>query len=227
MTMSASEAALSQLLHTGREIAPPASLAARTRLRDFDAEYARSIDDPEGFWSDVARELDWFAPWDKVFEWSYPTFRWFLGARCNITHNCLDRHALGARQDKIAYIWAGEDGAERRITYRQLLDFVGRIANGLRSLGVKKGDRVIIYMPVTIEGAAAMLACARIGAVHSVVYAGFSGQALRGRIEDAGARVILTADAGYRRGKQVPLKAIVDEAIDGLKSVERVVVLRR
>ena len=221
------ESGISHLLRTEREVPPPRSLAERARLVDYEAEYARSAADPEGFWAEVAGELDWFRRWDTVFEWTYPTFRWFSGGQCNITHNALDRQVTAGRRDKIAYIWAGEDGSERRITYGQLLDLVGRVANGLRSLEVKRGDRVVLYMPVSIEGVAAMLACARIGAVHSVVYAGFSGPALRGRIEDAGAEVVLTADAGYRRGKVVRLKAIVDEAVEGLEKVRKVVVLRR
>ncbi len=221
------EGEIRQLLRAERQVEPPASLVAQARLRDYAAEYARSIADPEGFWSEVAKELEWFRPWDRVFEWTYPTFGWFLGGQCNITHNCLDRNVRNGRKNKVAYIWAGEDGAERQITYGQLLDLVGRIANGLRSLGVKKGDRVIVYMPLSIEGAAAMLACARLGAVHSVVYAGFSVQALRSRIEDAQARVILTADVAYRRGKPVGLKAIVDQAIRDLEMVKKVVVFRR
>jgi acetyl-CoA synthetase len=221
------EGEISQLLHVGREVAPPASLVATARLQDYAAEYARSIQDPDGFWSDIAKELEWFRPWDKVFEWTYPTFRWFIGAKCNITHNCLDRHARGIRKNKVAYIWVSEDGTERQITYGQLFDLVCRIANGLRSLGVKKGERVVIYMPLCIESVATMLACARIGAVHSVVYAGFSVHALRSRIEDAQARVVLTADVGYRRGKNVELKAILDESVEGLDIVEKVVVLRR
>jgi acetyl-CoA synthetase len=207
---------IEQLLHAETEFHAPDSLLAQVRLKDYPAEYARSVEDPEGFWAEVAQELEWFQRWDKVFDWNYPAFEWFQGAKCNITHNCLDRQVKAGRKNKVAYIWTTEDGAERQITYGQLLDFVSRTANGLRSLGVKKGDRVIIYMPLTLEGVVAMLACARIGAVHSVVYAGFSVQALRSRIEDAQARVILTADVGYRRGNRVGLRSIVQEAISGL-----------
>ena len=221
------ESGIEQLLHAETEFHPPKFLAEQARLRDYAGEYKRSIDNPEAFWDGVAKELEWFAPWHKVFEWKYPTFEWFQGGKCNITHNALDRQVKAGRKNKVAYIWAGEDGAERQLTYGQLLDAVCRTANGLKSLGVKKGDRVIIYMPLTPEGVVSMLACARIGAVHSVVYAGFSVQALRSRIEDAQARVILTADVTYRRGKQVPLHAIVQESIDGLEIVEKVVVLRR
>ena len=221
------ETEISQLLHTERQIAPPQSLVSQARMGDFRAEYQRSTEDFENFWAEAARELEWFRPWNKVFEWTYPTFRWFCDAQCNITHNCLDRNVRAGRKNKVAYIWTGEDGSERQITYGQLLDLVCRTANGLKSLGVKKGDRVILYVPLTVEGVACMLACARMGAVHSVVYAGFSVQALRSRIEDAHAEVIVTADAGFRRGKVVPLKAIVDGAIDGLEFVRSVVVLRR
>jgi acetyl-CoA synthetase len=221
------ESGIERLLRADTELAPPASLVANARLRDYAAEYKRSVEEPEAFWAEVAQELEWFAPWKKVFEWKYPTFEWFVGAKCNITYNALDRQVKSGRRNKVAYIWAGEDGSEQQITYGQLLDFVSRIANGLRSLGVKKGDRVIIYMPLSMEGVASMLACARIGAVHSVVYAGFSVQALRSRIEDAQARVILTADVTYRRGKLVPLRAIVQESISGLEVVEKVVVFRR
>jgi acetyl-CoA synthetase len=221
------EGQIDQLLNVGREVAPPAGLVAGARLKDYAAEYARSINDPDAFWGEVAKELEWYRPWDKVFSWTYPTFQWFVGGKCNITHNCLDRHVRSGRKNKIAYIWAGEDGTERQISYGQLLDYVCRIANGLKSLGVKKGDRVVIYMPLCVDSVATMLACARIGAIHSVVYAGFSVQALRSRIEDAQARVVLTADAGYRRGKKVDLKGILDESVDGLEIVEKIVVLRR
>ena len=223
----AAETGIEQLLQAGTEIHPPASLAASARIGDYTAEYTRSIQDPEAFWAGIARELEWFKPWTKIFEWKYPTFEWFLGAKCNITYNCLDRHVKAGRRNKVAYIWISEDGEEQQITYGQLLDFVSRTANGLRSLGVRKGDRVIIYMPLSLEGVVSMLACARIGAVHSVVYAGFSVQALRSRIEDAQAKVIVTADVTFRRGKRVGLRSIVEEAISGLEIVEKVVVLRR
>src|SRR6267378_6771209 len=221
------ETGIEQLLHADEEFAPPASLVANARLKDYPAEYQRSINDPDGFWAGIARELQWFQPWSRVFEWTYPTFKWFLGAKCNITYNCLDHQVKSGRKNKVAYIWTSEDGTEQQLTYGQLLDFVSRTANGLKSLGVKKGDRVIIYMPLCVEGVVSMLACARIGAIHSVVYAGFSVQALRRRIEDAQARVVLTADVTYRRGKLVPLRAIVQESIAGLELVEKVVVLRR
>jgi acetyl-CoA synthetase len=221
------ESGIEQLLRAETEFQPPTFLVDQARLRDYATEYKRSVEHPEAFWGEIAKELEWFAPWKKIFDWKYPTFEWFQGAKCNITHNGLDRQVKAGRKNKVAYIWAGEDGTERQITYGQLLDAVCRTANGLKSLGVKKGDRVIIYMPLSLEGVISMLACARIGAVHSVVYAGFSVLALRSRIEDAQARVILTADVTYRRGKLVPLRAIVEESIAGLEIVEKVVVLRR
>jgi acetyl-CoA synthetase len=226
-TVAHSDAGIEQLLHVENELLPPKSLVENARLKDYAAEYKRSVEDPEAFWADAANELEWFRPWTKVFEWKYPTFEWFQGGKFNITHNCLDRQVKSGRKNKVAYIWVGEDGTERQVTYGQLLDQVGRTANALKSLGVKKGDRVIVYMPLCLEGVVSMLACARIGAVHSVVYAGFSVGALRSRIEDAQARVILTADVTYRRGKMVPLRAIVQESIAGLELVEKVVVLRR
>src|SRR5215475_10471595 len=221
------EEAISHLLHGEKELLAPESVKREARLKDFDAECRRAAEDPDAFWAEVAKELHWHEPWNKVFDWKYPTFEWFVGGRCNITYNCLDRQVKTGRRNKVAYIFTNEDGSEQQITYGQLLNLVGKIGNGLKSLGVKKGDRVVIYMPLCIEGVASMLACARIGAVHSVVYAGFSVQALRSRIEDAQARVILTADVTYRRGKQVPLRAIVEESIAGLDIVEKVVVLRR
>jgi len=221
------ESGIEQLLRAEVELHPPKFLAEQARLRDYAAEYNRSVESPDAFWDAVARELEWFQPWKKTFDWKYPTFEWFLGGKCNITYNALDRQVKSGRRNKVAYTWSTEDGTERQVTYSQLLDFVSRAANGLKSLGVKKGDRIIIYMPLALEGVVSMLACARIGAVHSVVYAGFSVQALRSRIEDAQARVILTADFTYRRGKPVELRSIVKEAIDGLEIVDKVVVWRR
>src|ERR1051326_5848046 len=163
-TVAHPEAGIEQLLHAEQELLPPKSLVENARLKDYAGEYRRSVEDPEGFWSNAAKELEWFQPWNKVFEWKYPTFEWFRGGKCNITYNCLDRQVKSGRKNKVAYIWAGEDGTEQQITYGQLLDFVSRTANGLKSLGVKKGDRVIIYMPLCLEGVVSMLACARIGA---------------------------------------------------------------
>ena len=208
-------------------IQPPAHVTAVANLKDCQQEYDRSIADPEAFWAKVAGELEWFRPWNSVFKWDYPSFTWFEGAACNITHNCLDRHLRSWRRNKVAFIWLGEDGSERVFTYARLAQLVNRFANGLRSLGVGKGDRVVIYMPLTPEGAIAMLACARIGAIHSVVYAGFGVGALRDRITDAQAKVVITADAGYRRGKVVDLKGITDEAVLGLDVVEHVVFWQR
>ena len=218
---------IDHLLQERGEIAPPASLVEQATLQDLDEAYRRSVEDPEGFWAEAASELHWFKPWDKVFEWEYPQFKWFTGAQCNITYNCLDRHLTTGRKNKAALIWLGEDGSERVYTYGRLAQAVNRFANGLKSLGVGKGDRVVIYMPLTPEGAIAMLACARIGAVHSVVYAGFSVGSLRGRILDAEAKVLITADAGYRRGNKVDLKGISDEAAAGLDALEHIVVWRR
>ena len=218
---------LDYLSQEAEVIAPPAHVSANAFLQDYAGEYQRSIEDPEAFWSGVASELEWFKPWDKVFSWDYPTFKWFEGATCNITHNCLDRHVKTWRKNKAAFIWLGEDGEERVFTYGRLSQLVNRFANGLRSLGVGKGDRVIIYMPLAPEGVIAMLACARVGAVHSVVYAGFSVGALRDRITDAQAKVVITADVGYRRGNLVDLKGITDEAVKDLDLVQHVIYWQR
>ncbi|MGZ4816565.1 MAG: acetate--CoA ligase, partial [Terriglobales bacterium] len=169
----------------------------------------------------------WTVPWDHVYEFDGVHHKWFIGAKTNITINALDRHAHSENRNRVAYIWLGEDGTERQITYGQLHAKVCRFANGLKSLGVHKGDRVIIYMPLTLEGVICMLACARIGAIHSVVYAGLGHTALRDRIVDAQAKVVITGDVGYRRGKIVQLKSITDEAVDGLEFVEKVVVFTR
>jgi acetyl-CoA synthetase len=194
---------------------------------DYEQAYAEFLADPVGFWERQAHHLEWFRPWDAVREWDYPYARWFVGARLNITHNCLDRHIVDHRRNKVALIWRGDEGEERIYTYYKLWREVNRFANGLRSLGVKKGDRVCIYMPVVPEQAIAMLACARIGAVHSVVFGGFGAQALATRLNDAQAKVVITADIGYRRGKRIPLITVVQEAVIDAPSVERIVLLRR
>ena len=194
---------------------------------DYERAFAEYLADPVGFWEREAHSLEWSRPWDTVLEWDYPYARWFAGARLNITRNCLDRHLVDHRRNKVALIWRGETGEERIYTYYKLWREVNRFANGLRSLGVGKGDRVCIYMPVVPEQVIAMLACARIGAVHSVVFGGFGAQALATRLNDASARVVITADIGYRRGKRIPLITIVEEAVIDAPSVERIVLLRR
>ena len=218
---------IDHLLQETGEITPPPHVAAQATLQNYDETYQSSIKDPEGFWESVASELDWFKPWDKVFQWDYPNFQWFLGAQCNITYNCLDRHLNSPIKNKAAFIWLGEDGTERIFTYGRLAQLVNKFANGLRSIGVGKGDRVVIYMPLSPEGAIAMLACARIGAVHSVVYAGFSVGSLKDRILDAQAKLLITGDVGYRRGNKVALKGIADEAAKDLDCLEHVVIWNR
>ena len=218
---------IDHLLQETGQILPPPALVQQAFLQDLDAANKASADSPEDFWEGVAKELSWFKPWDSVFQWDYPTFKWFLGAKCNITYNALDRQLTNGNKNKAAFIWLGEDGSERVFTYGRLAQLVNRFANGLRSLGVVKGDRVVIYMPLSPEGAIAMLACARIGAVHSVVYAGFSAGAMRDRILDAQAKVVVTADVGYRRGNEVDLKGICDQSVDGLDLVEHVIVWSR
>jgi len=218
---------ISNLLSADDEYQPPAIVLQNCQLKDWKAEFQKSFEDPDAFWGDYARNFVWSRPWTKVREWKGAQHKWFVGGKTNICVNALDRHNTPEYRNRVAYIWLAEDGAERVVTCGQLYRMVCQFANGLKSLGLKKGDRVIIYMPLTIEGVTAMLACARIGVIHSVVYAGLGHTALRERILDAGARVIIAGDVGYRRGKTVALKPIVDEAIDGLESVEQVVVFSR
>ena len=196
-------------------------------MSDYQKTYAEFLADPDGFWEKMAKELDWIRLWDKVKEWNYPYVKWFTNARLNASANCLDRHVNNSRRNKVALIWRGEEGRERIFTYQKLLSQVARFANGLKKIGVKKGDCVCIYMPLVPEQIIAMLACARIGAVHNVVFGGFGAQALNMRIQDAEAKVVITADISIRRGKAIQLKAIVDEAVINASTVEHVVVLRR
>jgi acetyl-CoA synthetase len=196
-------------------------------MGDYQKAYKDFLADKDGFWAKMASELDWIRPWSAVKEWNYPYAKWFINAQLNITANCLDRHVKTHRRNKAAIIWRGEKGAERIFTYQQLLSKVMRFANALKKIGVKKGDRVCIYMPLVPEQVIAMLACARIGAVHSVVFGGFGSAALKMRIQDASAKVVITADIGMRRGKTIQLKSIVDEAIIDTSSIEHVIVLRR
>ncbi|MFL5666599.1 MAG: acetate--CoA ligase [Ktedonobacteraceae bacterium] len=225
--ISSSTSDFKRLLTTEARFAPSPEVLATLAVKDYQALYDKASRDLEGFWEEIAQDFTWVKSWDAVLEGQVPNARWFVGGQLNITTNCLDRHAMGKRADKTALLWVGENGEERAYSFRELLEFTCQIANGLLSLGVKKGDRVIIYLPLTPEGIATMLACARIGAIHSVVYAGLGSSALRARIEDAQARIVVTADVGYRRGKAIPLKTIVDEAVQGLALVEKVVVWRR
>jgi acetyl-CoA synthetase len=192
-----------------------------------EAIYAEAERDPEAFWARFAEELEWIKPWDQVLDWQPPHARWFVGGKLNASVNCLDRHVRGPRRNKAALIWEGEPGDRRTLTYYDLYRDVSAFANVLKSLGVAKGDRVALYLPLVPELAIAMLACARIGAAHSVVFGGFSAESLRDRINDAQARLLVTADGGYRRGQVVPLKQIADEALAATPSIEHVVVVQR
>ncbi len=214
------------LLNEDRTFDPPADFRDRAHVVGQEP-YLTAADDREGYWESWARELHWFEPWERVLDWQPPFARWFVGGKLNAAYNCLDRHLAGGRADKRALVWEGEPGDVRTYTYRELHEEVSRFANALKGLGVTKGDRVAIYLPMVPEAAIAMLACARIGAPHSVVFGGFSPQSLRDRIEDASTKVLITADGGYRRGVVVPLKANADAAVDGVDIVEHVVVVRR
>ncbi|MGH7501105.1 MAG: acetate--CoA ligase, partial [Longimicrobiales bacterium] len=224
--MDGHETPLAALLHEERRFAPRAEFRAQANARD-EGIYAEAEADAEGFWAGWARELEWVEPWSRVLEWKPPHAKWFVGGRLNATSNCLDRHVSGPRRDKTALIWEGEPGDQRRYTYRQLAQEVERFAAVLKGLGVGRGDRVAIYLPMIPEAAMAMLACARIGAPHSVVFGGFSAESLRDRINDAGAKVLITADGGFRRGKVVALKEAADESLEGTQTIEAVVVVKR
>ena len=198
-------------------------------LAQYRKMWVESVKKPEKFWAREAADLLWQKKWSKVLDWKLPFAKWFVGGKLNVSENCLDRHLDGARKTKAAIIWEGEPGEKRVLTYQQLHRDVCKFANVLKRQGVKRGDRVIVYMPMIPEAAVAMLACARIGAVHSVVFGGFSAESIRDRINDCGAKVVITADGGYRRGTIVPLKKNVDDALRGgaAPSIERVIVFRR
>ncbi len=214
------------LLTEDRRFEPPQNFMDTAEVSD-DSPYTRASLDREMYWAEWADQLHWFKKWDRVLEWDPPFARWFVGGKLNVSYNCLDRHLENGRANKTALIWEGEPGDKRVFSYRELYREVAGFASVLKDLGVEKGDRVAIYLPMIPEAAVAMLACARIGAPHSVVFAGFSPKSLRDRIEDTHARVLITADAGYRRGKLVPLKSNADEAIDGLDFIDAVVVVGR
>ena len=221
---------ITSVLHEDRRFRPARGFRSNARLSslaEYEHMYRRSLDEPDAFWSEVADELHWFDRWHTVMEWDEPHTRWFVGGTTNLAYNCLDLQVEKGLANKVALFWEGEPGDRRVITYGDMLAEVSRFANVLKSRGVQRGDRVAIYMPMIPETAVAMLACARIGATHSVVFGGFSAQALADRVVDIEAKVIVTADGGYRRGQVLPLKPAVDEALQRCPSVETVIVVRR
>ncbi len=227
---SMSPAGIDSTLNERREFAPPEEFRSRARISS-EEQYERmrqeAEDDPEKFWASIASELHWFEPWRSVLDWDVPWAKWFAGGKTNLSYNCLDRHAATWRKNKAAIIWEGEPGDVETLTYQQLLREVSKFANVLKSLGVKTGDRVAIYMGMTPALPIAMLACARIGAPHTIIFGGFSANALVDRINDCQAAVVVTQDAGWRRGAELKLKAVVDDAARQCPSVRHCIVYRR
>jgi acetyl-CoA synthetase len=222
--------AIESILNEERVFPPPAEFSERAHIKSFaeyEKMYAEAAADPEAFWARQAEQLDWFQKWDTVLDWNEPFAKWFVGGKINISHNCLDRHLTGSRKNKAAIIWEGETGEIRTITYLQLHQEVSRFANVMKKLGVMTGDRVALYMPLVPALAVAMLACSRIGATHTVIFGGFSSEAIRDRVNDGGCKLIVTADGGYRRGSEIKLKNIVDEAADRCPTVENIIVYQR
>src|ERR1700726_2126329 len=221
---------IESLLTERRVFKPSKEFAAKARIKSlgqYRRMYRESIKRPAKFWAREAKELTWQRPWQRVLKWTAPFAEWFVGGKLNVSENCLDRHLAGPRRNKAAIIWEGEPGEKRTFTYQQLHHEVCRFANVLKRNKIGKGDRVIIYLPTIPEAAIAMLSCARIGAVHSVVFGGFSADSIRDRIADSGAVAVVTADGSYRRGGIVPLKKNVDDALNGETSIKRVIVFRR
>ncbi len=222
---------IESVLHEERRFEPPEAFRARARigsLEEYRRLHAESLADPEAFWGRMARELPWMEPFRRVLDWSAaPCARWFVGGRTNASVVCLDQHLAGPRRDKTAFLWEGEPGDRRAFTYAEVHAEVCRLASALRARGVKKGDRVALYMPLVPELAFAVLACARLGAPHSVIFGGFSAQAIRDRVRDGGCTAVITADGGWRRGKVLDLKSVVDEALEGVADVHTVLVVRR
>ncbi|MEQ1606914.1 MAG: acetate--CoA ligase [Pyrinomonadaceae bacterium] len=222
--------AIESTLHENRLFPPPSEFAENAHIKSFaeyEELYAEAAADVPAFWAKQAESLDWFKKWDTVLEWNEPFAKWFVGGKINISYNCLDRHITTWRKNKAAIIWEGETGEIKTITYLQLHQEVSRFANVLKKLGVRAGDRVALYMPLLPALSVAMLACARIGAAHTVIFGGFSADAIRDRVNDCGCKVIVTADGGYRRGAEIKLKDVVDEAVVGCPGVENVVVFQR
>ena len=227
MTEEGTQQSIEALAIESRTFPPPADFAANALVSDRSL-YDEAEANNEAFWGRQATELvDWMKPFDRVLDWQLPDARWFDGGQLNVAANCLDRHVAAGKGDKVAIHWEGEPGDTRTITYAELLDEVSKFSNALKGLGVQKGDRINIYLPMVPEAAVAMLACARLGAPHSVVFGGFSSQSLSDRINDAEAKVLITADGGYRRGDVFPLKPAADEALETTSTIEHVVVVQR
>ncbi len=225
-----SSSAIESILNEARVFPPPAEFAAEARIKslaEYEKIYAEAAENPEKFWAQAAEDLHWFKKWNTVLEWNEPHAKWFVGGTLNVSDNCVDRHLHTHRRNKAALIWEGEPGEIRTITYQQLHTEVCKFANVLKKLNVKKGDRVALYMPLVPELAIAMLACARIGATHTVIFGGFSADAIRDRVNDCECKLIVTADGGYRRGSEIKLKNTVDEAVENCPTVESVVVFKR
>ena len=224
------QTAIESVLSEGRIFPPPAEFSAQAHIKSFE-EYERIYDEaaksPEEFWASAAESLHWFKKWNRILEWNEPFAKWFVGGTLNVSYNCLDRHLETYRRNKAAFIWEGETGEIRTITYGQLHADVCKFANVLKKLGIERGDRVALYMPLIPELATAMLACARIGATHTVIFGGFSADAIRDRVNDGECKLIVTADGGYRRGAEIKLKQTVDEAVVNCPTVKSVVVFQR
>ncbi|HEX7773578.1 MAG TPA: AMP-binding protein, partial [Pyrinomonadaceae bacterium] len=221
---------IESVLQEERHFPPPEEFAQRAHIKsmaELENLRAEAAADPESFWARMAEELHWFKKWDTVLKWDPPHAEWFGGGKINISYNCLDRHLATWRRNKAALIWEGEPGETRTFTYQQLHTEVCKFANVLKHANIKRGDRVALYMPLIPELAIAMLACARIGATHSVVFGGFSSSALVDRINDASCKLVVTADGGWRRGNEVKLKSAVDEALKECPSVNACIVVRR
>src|SRR5438067_10818073 len=221
---ASADGAFDALLQEDRRYPPSDEFKAQANWND-PRIYERAEADPEGFWAEQAQAIDWFKPWSTVLEWNVPNARWFVGAEVNASYNCVDRHLKTWRRNKAALIWEGEPGDTRVLTYRDLYREVNRCAAALRRLGVNKGDRVAIYLGMVPELAISMLACARIGAPHTVIFAGFSADSIADRINDSGATFAITSDGGWRRGNRLPLKETMDKALESSPAVTRMLVV--